>query len=338
MREPGFWYDARTSWSSLQSRLLTPLAKIYGAVAARRMARAGIGVGIPVVCIGNYHLGGAGKTPTTLALTNILRDLGELPFVVSRGYGGTQQGPLRVDPRHHVAADVGDEPLMLAGHVPVIVARARLAGAELARSEGASVILLDDGFQNPALTKDMSLIVIDGARALGNGRVFPAGPLRAPLPPQLARTDALVVIGQGRAADNVAMRVAARGGLVLRAAFKPDADQLSRLKAQRVLAFAGIGDPARFFATLRDHGVDVVEGRAFADHHVFSLDELAAMAAYASAQKLTLVTTEKDFARLRGDARLAPYLDRIVPFAVTLAIENEAALRGLVAERLARAR
>ena len=165
MREPAFWYRP----PSLLSRLLAPLGAIYGAIAAQRMSRAGASAGIPVLCVGNYHLGGAGKTPTTLALVKLLRELGEQPFVVSRGYGGTQQGPLRVDPASHSAADVGDEPLMLASNVSVIVSRDRVAGASLARTSGASVVLLDDGFQNPALAKDASLIVIDAARGIGNG-------------------------------------------------------------------------------------------------------------------------------------------------------------------------
>src|SRR4051812_15018010 len=193
MHEPAFWYRP----SSLISRLLMPLGVIYGAVAARRLAREGLDAGIPVLCVGNYHVGGAGKTPTVLALVDLLRDAGEAPIVLSRGYGGRLRGPVKVDPGRHAAADVGDEPLMMARHVPVVIARDRVEGAALARSQGPSVILMDDGFQNPAIAKDASLIVIDGERGIGNGCVFPAGPLRAPLPPQLARTDALVIVGDG---------------------------------------------------------------------------------------------------------------------------------------------
>ncbi|MBX9711124.1 MAG: tetraacyldisaccharide 4'-kinase, partial [Xanthobacteraceae bacterium] len=207
-----------------------------------------------------------------------------------------------------------------------------------ARSEGASVILLDDGFQNPALTKDASLIVIDGVRGLGNGRVFPSGPLRAPLPQQLVRTDALIVIGQGRAADDVADQVAARGGLVLRGVLSPDRTSLQQLRGQRVLAFAGIGDPARFFKSLRACGVDVVDERIFADHHPFGPGEIKRLAADAAAQSLMLVTTEKDFTRIASDPKLAGWKDEIVPFAVTLEIGNEAALRGFLADRFAKAR
>src|SRR3954471_19958335 len=200
MREPAFWYRP-ASW---KSHLLRPLGALYGAIAARRLKRHGIDAGIPVLCVGNYHGGGAGKTPTVLVVAGLLRELGETPVVLSRGYRGRLRGPVRVDATRHSAADVGDEPLMLATSVPVVVARARADGVALAKSQGASVILMDDGFQNPAVAKDASLIVIDGDRGLGNACVFPAGPLRAPLPPQIARTDALVIIGGGSGADAVA--------------------------------------------------------------------------------------------------------------------------------------
>lgn len=334
MREPAFWYRP----PSLVSRVLSPIGAIYGAVTARRMARAGSRAGIPVICIGNYHVGGAGKTPTTIALVNILRTMGEQPVVVSRGYGGTMPGPVRVDGALHTASDVGDEPLMMASSVPVIVSRDRVAGARLARNAGASVILLDDGFQNPALVKDASLIVIDGARGVGNGCVFPAGPLRAPLPPQIARTDAMIVIGEGRAADGVAGAVAGHGAPILRARLVPDEKSLAALHGRRVLAFAGIGDPARFFATLRASGIEVIETRPFADHHPFAPAEIEALVSVAAAKSLTLVTTEKDMARLRSDARLRAHTANIATFAVTLVFDDEAAVRAFVAERLAKAR
>src|SRR5262245_23565724 len=199
MREPAFWHRP----SSWKSHLLRPLGALYGAVAARRLRRKGFDAGIPVLCVGNYHVGGAGKTPTVLALAKILRELGETPVVLSRGYGGRLRGPVMVDAIGHSAADIGDEPLMLASHLPVAVSRDRIDGLALAKSQGASVILMDDGFQNPSIAKDASLIVIDSDRGLGNGLVFPAGPLRAPLKPQLARTDALIVVGGGAASRAV---------------------------------------------------------------------------------------------------------------------------------------
>jgi tetraacyldisaccharide 4'-kinase len=330
MHEPAFWYRP----TSLQSRLLAPVGALYGAVAASRLTGSGLDVGIPVLCVGNYHVGGAGKTPATLALAHLLREMAEAPVVLSRGYGGALRGPVSVDPQRHAAVDVGDEPLMMARAVPVVIARDRVEGAALARSRNASVILMDDGFQNPAIVKDASLIVIDGDRGLGNGRVFPAGPLRAPMPPQLVRTDALIIVGTGTAADQVASAIVARGGPVLRAYLVPDAASVAALGGKRVLAFAGIGDPARFFATLRASGVDVVVERSFADHHPYSPAEIEALVAEAKRAGLTAVTTEKDFARLGA----ASGAKAIVPFAVTMQFENPATLRSFVTDRLGMAR
>lgn len=331
MREPAFWYRPR----SFKSHALRPLGALYGAIAERRMLRKGFDAGIPVICVGNYHVGGAGKTPTVLALTKLLRELGETPVVLSRGYGGRLKGPVMVDRARHTAADIGDEPLMMVRDVPVTVAHDRLEGVALAKSQGATVILMDDGFQNPRLLKDASLIVIDSERGLGNGKVFPAGPLRAPLKPQLARTDALVLIGDGHAADDVAAEISARGKPALRARLKPDAASLVQLHGKKVFAFAGIGDPERFFRSLRACGIEVARTRAFADHHMFSHDELAALAVDARREQLTLVTTEKDLARLRGRADVP---GGIVPFAVQLAFDDPAKLRQLISDHLYKAR
>ncbi|MFC0242316.1 tetraacyldisaccharide 4'-kinase [Rhodopseudomonas telluris] len=328
MREPAFWHRP----PSLLSRLLLPLGAVYGEITSSRMQKAGREAGVPVICVGNYHLGGAGKTPTTLALIDLLRELGERPVVLSRGYGGRLQGPIGVDPMRHAAADVGDEPLMMASRVPVVVARDRIDGAALARSQGASVIVMDDGFQNPALIKHVSLIVIDSRRGVGNGCVFPAGPLRAPLPLQVARTDALIIVGDGEAANGIAAQVAARGGPVLRAQLRPDAGSIEALKGRRVSAFAGIGDPERFFATLRASGVDVARQQAFPDHHPFTPHELARLAEQARRERLTLVTTEKDLSRIGAAA--TSFGAAIVPFAVTLAFDNAAPLRALLRERI----
>ncbi|MCL8485743.1 MULTISPECIES: tetraacyldisaccharide 4'-kinase [Bradyrhizobium] len=334
MREPAFWHRPH-AWQSL---LLSPLSVLYGAIAAHRMAQSGLDAGVPVICVGNFHVGGAGKTPTVLALSVLLRELGEHPVVLSRGYGGRLAGPVAVDPAIHAAADVGDEPLMMAAHVPVVVSRHRAEGVGLAKTQGASVILMDDGFQNPSLTKDLALIVIDGARGLGNGRVFPAGPLRAPLPPQLARTDALIVVGSGAAGEAVAARVTAAGKPVFRAHLQPDTEVVAALAGRPLLAFAGIGDPQRFFRTLRASGLDVVGERAFPDHHPFSTDEIAALADKARHQGATLVTTQKDLARLRGHRILGRSDPVITAFPVTLQFSDPTALRSLVAHRLASAR
>ena len=328
MREPGFWHGP----ASLNAHLLKPLAALYGAIAAQRLQRKGLNAGIPVLCVGNYHVGGAGKTPTVLALAKLMCELGETPVVLSRGYGGKLRGPVRVDPERHRASDVGDEPLMVAGALPVVVSRKRAEGVPLARAHGATVILMDDGFQSPAVVKDASLIVIDSERGLGNGQVFPAGPLRAPLRPQLARTDALIIVGNGNAAQSVAAEIAAQGKPVLSAHLKPDEAQVAQLRGRRVLAFAGIGDPTRFFSTLRASGIDVARQRAFADHHAYAQAEIESLIAEAKREALTLVTTEKDLARLRD------WSQQIVPFPVTLEFDDAPLLRKFVADQLFKAR
>ena len=316
MREPRFWHGP----PSLKSSLLTPLAALYGAIAARRMQRGGLDAGVPVICIGNYHVGGAGKTPTVLALAKLLRELDETPVVLSRGYGGRLRGPVRADPARHAAADVGDEPLMLAATLPVVVSRQRAEGVPLARSLGASVILMDDGFQNPSVAKDASLIVIDASRGLGNGQVFPAGPLRAPLKPQLARTDALIIVGNGTAAEAVAAGIAAQDKPVLHAHLVPDEASVNSLRGRRVLAFAGIGDPEKFFATLHATGIEATLRRGFGDHHRYSIAEARVLLRDAATSGLQLLTTEKDFARLQDDVAVADLARRVRTLPVTMKI------------------
>jgi tetraacyldisaccharide 4'-kinase len=334
MREPAFW-SRPTSW---KSHVLRPLSALYGAIAAHRLRRKGLNAGIPVFCVGNYHGGGAGKTPTVLAIAKLLRELGETPVVLSRGYGGRLRGPVRVDGARHSAADVGDEPLMLSASMPVVVSRDRVDGVALAKSLAATVIVMDDGFQNPAVAKDASVIVVDSVKGIGNARVMPAGPLRAPLKLQVERTDALVVVGDGDAADAVSAMVAIKGKPVLRARFRPDEASLAALRGMRALAFAGIGDPGRFFATLRRDGIDVKATRIFADHHSLSEQEARALVADAARDGLVLVTTEKDLARLRTPEGLPEWARDVVPFKVTLAFDDPDALRAFVSARLFKAR
>ncbi|TAK48356.1 MAG: tetraacyldisaccharide 4'-kinase [Xanthobacteraceae bacterium] len=330
MREPVFWW--RTGL--LPARLLAPLGMLYGTVAAWRMAREGRRAGVPVVCVGNYQLGGAGKTPTVLALLAMLHDIGEHPVVLSRGYGGRLAGPVRVEPGLHRAADVGDEPLLLAQAAPVIVARDRVAGAGLARELGASLIIMDDGLQNPSLHKDVVIAVIDGSRGVGNGAVFPAGPLRAPLTAQIARTDAMVVVGAGEGGLPVARLARARDLPVFHAWFDPDPRSVAALRGRRVRAFAGIGDPQRFFATLLGHGIDVVESQAFPDHHAYSARDLEAQHRAAASSGLTLVTTAKDLVRLSGDPRLTELAEGIVPFEVRMAFAAPNDVKAFLRARL----
>lgn len=331
MREPAFWHRP----PSLTSRLLKPIAAIYGSIAAGRMARIGETARVPVICVGNYHVGGAGKTPTVLALVALLRGLGENPVVLSRGYGGRLRGPIVVDGSRHIARDVGDEPLMMASDVPVVVARDRVDGAAPACAQGASVIVMDDGLQNASLVKNLSLAVIDGARGVGNGSVFPAGPLRAPLAAQIARTDALIVIGEGRAADTVIEAIRARDATVFRASLKADADSVATLAEKNILAFAGIGDPGRFARTMRDAGLTLHAMRAFPDHHFYTAAEITSLQDEARRDGCVLVTTRKDAARLGSDV-----VQRagIVPFGASLEFGDTKALTAFMIARLNAAR
>jgi tetraacyldisaccharide 4'-kinase len=327
MREPAFWRNPGGL-----ARLLAPLAAIYGAVAAWRMARPGTVAGVPVLCVGNLTVGGAGKTPTAMALAKLLLEVGRRPFVLSRGYGGRLVGPTQVDPAVHGAAEVGDEPLLLARVAPTIVARDRVAGAAAARAAGTNVIVMDDGFQNPSLNKDLSLLVVDGTRGVGNGKVLPAGPLRVPLDVQLARAHALLVIGQGSAAQPV---LAAASGLpVFHGRLVPDASALAALRSQKVLAFAGIGDPEKFFATLAGAGIDARVRQAFPDHHNYRRAEAADLIQRAEREGLVLVTTEKDLVRLQcqDDVRALAQIARALP--VALAVEEADAFREFVLARI----
>ena len=325
---PGFWWRAEPAPAA---RLLAPLGLAYGALAARRMARPGAAAPCPVVCIGNFSLGGAGKTPTALAVAGLLRDLGRQPAFLSRGYGGRLPGPVRVDPERHDAAAVGDEPLLLARVAPTVVARDRVAGARACREAGADVVVMDDGLQNPSLAKDLALAVFDGAVGLGNGRVVPAGPLRAPAAAQWPRVHAALVIGDGAPGARVLAEAKARGLPALRgrsgeaAAVRigPDPAAADALRGRGVLAVAGIGRPEKFFATPRDLGADLREARAFPDHHAFTAAEADALAAEAARRDLLLVTTEKDRVRL-------PAAMPVATLPVVLALEEPEVLVGLL--------
>jgi tetraacyldisaccharide 4'-kinase len=329
MREPAFWWRE----AGLAAGALAPLAAVYGAVAAARLRGRGARAGVPVVCIGNFTVGGAGKTPAALAVAGMLAAAGERPVFLSRGYGGTLNG-LQVDPSRHRGADVGDEPLLLARIAPVIVARDRVAGAKLAVAAGASAIVMDDGFQNPSLAKDFSLLVVDARRGIGNGRVIPAGPLRAPLAAQLARSDALLVIGTGAGADDVVNEARARDIPVFAARLQPDAGFVAARRGARVLAFAGIGDPEKFFATLAEAGIALGGTRSFPDHHRYTRAEAQALSDDAARAGLALITTEKDFARISGDDAAAPLAARAHVLPVTLALEQADRFAALLLEGL----
>lgn len=331
MRAPSFWW--RTD--SLTATLLAPVGSVYGAVAARRMGRPGEGVGIPVVCVGDLTLGGSGKTPAALAVARLLTERGRQPFFLTRGYGGRLAGPVAVEVKHHDSGDVGDEPLLLARAAPTIVARDRVAGARAAREAGADVIIMDDGFQNPSLAKDCSVLVVDGRRGIGNGLVFPAGPLRAPLDAQLARAQAMLVMGPAEGAARVITRAAQRGLTIFHGNLVPDPAALHELARGPVLAFAGIGNPGKFFAMLTANGVEVRAQRGFPDHHRYTAAEAEALLVEAQREDLQLATTEKDFVRFAAAPALQRLAERTRPLPVTLMIEEQDALRDFLAQALA---
>ena len=313
---PDFWAEP-----GLLPTLLQPLAWGYAAAAAARHAwthpwRAPV----PVICVGNLVAGGAGKTPVALALARRLGAQGRAVHLVSRGYGGRLAGPLAVDRARHHAAEVGDEPLLLAEAAPCWVARDRVAGARAAIAAGARLLLLDDGLQNPSLAKDLSLVVVDGGYGFGNGRVLPAGPLRESLGAGLARADAVVLIGADRA--GIAPQLA--GKRVLRARLV--AENAAEFAGREVVGFAGIGRPAKFFATLDAAGAKIVARHAFADHHPYGAEEMRRLLAEAEAARARLVTTAKDAVRLPPEWR-----GRVGVLEVAVVFDDPPALDRLVA-------
>ncbi|HEY7297745.1 MAG TPA: tetraacyldisaccharide 4'-kinase [Xanthobacteraceae bacterium] len=334
MREPPFWWRP----PGISSRLLAPLGAVYGAAAARRLVVAGARVAAPVICIGNPTVGGAGKTPVAITVAAMLKAAGERPAFLTRGYGGREGGPLRVDAERHRATEVGDESLLLARVAPTIVAHDRVRGAQAALAAGASVIVMDDGFQNPSLRKDVAVLVIDAARGLGNAQVLPAGPLRAPLPAQLACAHAVVVVGRGTAAAQIAAAARARDIAVFAAHLVPDPKAVAAVKGNRILAFAGIGDPAKFFATLRASGLALAETRSFADHHRYSLREAKKLREAADRRGLLLMTTEKDLARLRGEPAGSELVRAVHTLPVALVFDDEVSFRTFLFGRLSAAR
>ena len=329
MSEPAFWWRAGTGGP------IAPLAALYGAVAGLRMRAGGRHAGLPVICLGNLTIGGAGKTPAALAVAQFLHAAHERPFFLSRGHGGRLAGPVRVNPALHRAADVGDEPILLARLAPTVVARDRVAGATFARSAGASVIVMDDGFQNPSLAKDLSLILVDGRRGIGNGRVVPAGPLRAPLERQLDRAQALIVVGAPDGAARVIERAEERKIPLFHGKLEPDRAVVNAIGRRKVLAFAGIADPEKFFATLAAAGIEVANRAGFPDHHRFSAAEALDLVTQARANNLMLLTTEKDLARLTGQPELQRLATHASALPVRLVIEEQDRLRQMILNAIA---
>ena len=330
MRDPAFWWRR-----SAAGTLLAPAGALYGLFTAARMRQPGMRAAVPVICVGNLTLGGSGKTPTAIAIAQLLKQAGHAPVMLTRGYGGREHGPLRVAPDAHAQA-VGDEPLLLARAAPTIVAADRPAGAAVAVEHGASIIVMDDGLQNPSLHKDLALAVVDGRRGIGNARVFPAGPLRAPLVAQLDHIDAALVVGEPAGATPVIAATLAHHRPVFHATLMPDLATVEHWRTRRVLAFAGIGDPQKFFDTLAQAGIDTVTCRAFPDHHRYTAQDAADLVAAAEHDNLHLITTEKDLVRIAGDPGLATLARRAAALPVTLVLQEPQAFANFVLAALNR--
>ncbi|WP_120497778.1 tetraacyldisaccharide 4'-kinase [Kiloniella sp. EL199] len=300
MQTPEFWKSR-----GFISTFLLPLSGFYylGSILRQKLSNP-IKLDVPVICVGNLTAGGSGKTPITLALADTLKKAGKNPHIVSRGYGGEQEGPLRVSPSHHSAHDVGDEPLMMAlassQSTPIWISKNRVNGAKAAIKDGADIILLDDGFQNPSLQKDLSILVVDNKIGFSNGRLIPSGPLREPIHNGLKRADAVFVIKQPNDTINEELSDVFTGKEVSSVIITPaDETCLSRLINKKVFAFAGIGYPQKFYDTLANLAVDVCETKDFPDHHRYTEGDLNKILSLAKEMGAgAIFTTEKDFVKI----------------------------------------
>ncbi len=285
MKTPTFWQQ-----KNAMAYLLYPLGKLY-AIATRLNLKFHTPqkVSVPVICIGNLTAGGSGKTPTAIAIASMLQAMGYQPFFVSRGYGGKLKNVL-VDINTHTPKQVGDEPLLLAQVAPVVVNPDRFQGAQTAISHGADIIIMDDGFQNPKLNKDLSFLVFDGTVGYGNGYCVPAGPLREELSQGIKRAQAMIIIGDDKQALKSQISLPCFEGKI--AAQKP------KIKTSKVIAFAGIGRPEKFFQSLKDLGIEPIETIDFPDHHFYTTQELENLIQKAQDKGCSLITTSKDFVKI----------------------------------------
>jgi tetraacyldisaccharide 4'-kinase len=321
LNEPTWWYG---SADDIRQRALIPLSRLYGWIAERRYRRRlPYRSRLPVICVGNFTAGGTGKTPLSIFIARQILARGQRPVFLTRGYGGRTAGPAWVDAQPGAAQRYGDEPLLLAAVAPTVVARDRRAGIIAIETQGRdpSVVIMDDGLQNPAVAKDLSIALVDGKRGIGNGEVIPAGPLRAPLDFQIGLVDVIVVRDPPGTADQGSVHAILRDGFpgpVLAAKIGAVGDT-SWIPMQPLIAFAGIANPQRFYKLLERLGGNLVECVSFADHHAFTRADAERLVKLAQSTGTQLVTTEKDFARLAGDAALAGLAaqTRVLPIDLT---------------------
>lgn len=317
MQTPYHWIE-RTAFSYL----LWPASRIYWGIAWLRTKRVKPQrVSVPVICVGNNVVGGAGKTPTVIALCHMLQQEGKKVHVISRGYKGQYQGTVKVDASLHIAQEVGDEPLLISRHAPCWVARKRIHAARAAIADGAEIIIMDDGLQNPSLHKDLTMMVVDGSFGFGNGLMLPAGPCREPVSRSIQKADTILIIGDEK---NAAIRkVISADKLVIKGHLK-SAPQID-IKQLRVHPFAGIGMPEKFFKTVADMGAEIVMTSRFDDHHYYTAKDIERLRTESRLHQAQLVTTEKDFMRLPEDFK---------PDVMTIPVSLEIAQQGAVLERI----
>ncbi len=320
MRTPGFWQPGK---GGILAGLLAPLGWAYGFATRTKLATTKPWISpVPVLCVGNLIAGGAGKTPVALDLGRRLLAKGKVIHFLSRGYGGSEKGPLRVDPEHHDYTQVGDEPLLLATLAPTWVSADRRAGCRAAADAGAQIIIMDDGFQNPYIARNFSLIVVDGSFGFGNGKLIPAGPLRESIPDGMSRADGAVVMGEDTTG---ATNIISQSGLTPLLARLVPAPLPKDVTGAKVIAFTGIGRPDKFFDTVLNMDCSVVSTLPFPDHHPYSNTDIASLRAAAAKAGARLLTTQKDARRLP-----APFLDEVTVITIDLEWEDENAIDALL--------
>jgi tetraacyldisaccharide 4'-kinase len=325
---PAFWYDAQKPSSKWAARLLAPAGKIYGWAARKRFDfYFPVPMAKPVICVGNLVAGGAGKTPVVESLVPLMQEAGYNPHILTRGYGGEERGPLQVSPGRDTPADVGDEALLLVETAPTWVSKSRPLGAQAAIDTGATLIIMDDGFQNPAIFKDFALLVADGSSGFGNGRIIPAGPLREEIAFGLSRADAVAVVGEDTA--NVAQTLKKHADIpVFAAQLKPVAGNPD-VAGKQVFAFAGIGRPEKFKETLVAAGAQLEGWGSFPDHFTYVEEDLKELVSAAEARGAMIVTTAKDYVRLPPKLK-----EKVKKFCVRLEWSDPAALSRLIVSTL----